>query len=140
MTQSLDIVIKNDFSEMAQLSLGVNEFLEKNNLDARATYAVDLALEEVLTNIIKYGYDDDNPHEIQVGLAVDGAVARLTIIDDGRKFDVDKAPVPDMSTPVAERDVGGLGIHLVRNMLDSLKYSRNSGKNILELTIKGVVT
>lgn len=137
MTQSLDIVIKNDVSKMAQLSLRVNEFLEKNNMSARATYAVDLALEEVLTNIIKYGYDDDTSHEIQVGLIIDGAVAHLTIADKGRKFDVDKAPVPDMSTPVSERDVGGLGIHLVRNMLDSLKYSRSQGKNILELTIKG---
>ncbi len=137
MAQSLDIVIKNDFSELGGLCLDVNGFLEKHSMAARVVYAVNLAIEEVLTNIIKYGYDDSKPHDISVHLTLEGEGLRLVLVDDGRRFDVDKAPEPDMSIPASDREVGGLGIHLVRNMLDTLTYTRNGNKNTLELTIKG---
>ncbi len=138
MTQVLDLVIKSDFEELSGLCLKINDFLDEQQLSPRVVYGVNLALEEVLTNILKYGYDEPTKdHDISVQLEVTGPGIVLKIVDDGHKFDVEQAPEPDTTIPICDRDVGGLGIHLVRNMLDSLRYSREQGKNILEITIKG---
>ena len=138
MARVLDIAIKSDFDELGRICLRVNDFLDAHHLSPRVVYGVNLALEEVLTNIFKYGYDDEcKEHEIIVHLEVVNTGIDMKIMDDGHPFDVESAPKPDLSIPISDRNIGGLGIHLVRNMLDKVNYQRENGKNILELSIKG---
>ena len=92
-------------------------------------------MEEIVTNIVKYAHGDDRPHEIAVSISLVAGQAVLCIEDDGRPFNPLAAPPPDTEGPIQQRPVGGLGIHLVREMSESIGYRRIEGKNRLEVQI-----
>ena len=98
---------------------------------AEASYACTLALEEVVTNVFKYAYDDSGAHAVRftAQLTPDHVVLRFS--DDGRPFDPLAAPPPDLARPLEERAIGGLGIHLVRKLADALVYERSGDRNLL---------
>jgi len=129
--------IPNDMDALADLIEEVDRFLAGSDLPPRAVYAVNLALEEILTNTIKYGYNDDAEHQIQVTIQVDGDQAVLTCVDDGRHFDPLQAPEPDLDSPLEERKVGGVGLHLTTAMMDAIEYTRQDGKNVLVMRVGG---
>ena len=108
------------------------------SLDARAVFAVKLALEEVLANIGAYAWDDGQTHQIQVELEVtpDGAVA-LAVEDDGCPFDPLAVPPPPVDAPLEEREPGGLGVFLTRRMMDTVRYERVGDRNRLTMTRRG---
>jgi anti-sigma regulatory factor (Ser/Thr protein kinase) len=93
-----------------------------------------LAVEEVVTNAIKYGYDDGLPGRIDISMRITPGEAEVIIADDGKPFDPASAPEADIDTPIADRHIGGLGIHLIRNFTDSLDYQRRDNRNVLRLT------
>lgn len=94
---------------------------------------IELAVEELLVNIINYAYpEEDGDIEIHCKVLEDGAICIL-IIDEGIPFDVSGKEDPDVSIPVEERKIGGLGILLAKEMMDSLEYSRENNKNILRI-------
>ncbi len=90
-----------------------------------------MALDEVLTNIIKYGYADERVHEISVKLMVEDGVLVAEIEDDGVSFDPLTLPRPDVSSPLRERQVGGVGIHFVRKLMHEVSYRRVANHNRL---------
>jgi serine/threonine-protein kinase RsbW len=90
-----------------------------------------LAAEEVLTNLMKYGHDDAAEHWVRVRVARVDDEAILEFTDDGRPFDPLTAKPPDLTDP--ERSVGGLGIHLVRALVDAAEYARLGSENVLTL-------
>lgn len=92
-----------------------------------------LAAEEVLTNVASYAHEDGAEHWVRVTLdrAADGLTLRFA--DDGRPFDPLAAAPPDLASPVGERPIGGLGIHLVRSLVDRAEYARVGGENVLTL-------
>ena len=92
-----------------------------------------IALDEVVTNIIKYAYRDDGPHEIRIRCALQGGTLQTTVEDDGIAFDPLLAPAPDLGTPVATRQVGGLGVHFLRSLMSDLSYRRQGNRNCLTL-------
>jgi anti-sigma regulatory factor (Ser/Thr protein kinase) len=100
-------------------------------LPADAVYDVQLALEEILTNVITHGYPDDQVHHIAIRLTVGNGMVTTEIADDGRPFNPLEAPPPDLTAGLRERTVGGLGIHFVRQLMDHVEYSRGEGKNRL---------
>lgn len=104
-------------------------------LAAETVHACTLALEEVVTNVIRHGYDDGQEHPIEVTLSADfsGAV-RLVVRDQGKPFNPLDAPVPDTSAPLDRRPAGGLGIHLVRHVMDEIRYERSGDCNVLTMT------
>lgn len=89
-----------------------------------------LVAEEVLTNVAKYGHDDGAPHEVSLRLSLDADGATLEFRDDGRAFDPLSAPPP---APGADAGPGGLGIELVRALVDEAAYARRDGRNVLTL-------
>ncbi|HEY8899594.1 MAG TPA: ATP-binding protein [Chthoniobacterales bacterium] len=127
----LTLEIGNDFSALRPASGALREFLTERGAPEAASFLADLVLEELVTNTIKYGYDDAGAHCIHVD--VDFAAGRLGIAvrDDGRPFDPLDRPAPDVTLPADQRDIGGLGLHLVRQMTDSLTYERRDGWNIV---------
>ena len=122
-------------SELGPLSEKAQAFIGPHDAPARAVYVVDLALEEMVTNIIKYGYDDDGAHEIFVRINVTGDGIVVELEDDGHEFDPLSVPEPDKPKTIQERKIGGLGIHLVRNMASDMTYRREGGRNILTIRV-----
>ena len=126
--------ISNTLPELQTALLEVSTFLE-GKLSPKAVFAAGLALEEMITNTLKYGYDDQAPHQIALRLEINAASALITITDDGRAFNPLLAPPPDTAKPMEERPIGGLGLHLVRGLVDSIDYQRLEGKNVLQIKV-----
>ncbi len=98
------------------------------------TFKLTLALEEAVINVISHAFAGvPPPHSITVRLAIAARSVTADIIDNGRPFDPTSAPDPDLSLPLERRRPGGLGIHLMRGMVDRLHYRRSDGSNILRL-------
>jgi anti-sigma regulatory factor (Ser/Thr protein kinase) len=93
-----------------------------------------LAIEELVTNCIEYGYDDADDHTIVIVLSISDGSLTMDVIDDGHPFDPLTAPPPDFSLEVEDRPIGGLGIYLLRKLADNISYERNHGTNRLTLT------
>lgn len=127
--------IRNESSELDALSLRLQEFVAPLDLPPRAVYAAELALEETATNVIKYSYDDEDTHEIDVRVGVGRHEIVMTLEDDGHEFDPTTAPAPERPQSPSESRIGGLGIHLVRSMVDAMTYRRERGRNILEIRV-----
>jgi len=124
-----------DLAHMARVCQQVDGFLEQNSVSPKATYAVQLVLEELITNIINHAHDDHAVHEIDIRVVLEARHAVVEIQDDGQPFDTAAAPDADVRGPIHERSIGGLGIHLVRKMADGMDYSRAEGKNRLQVRI-----
>jgi serine/threonine-protein kinase RsbW len=93
-----------------------------------------LALEEAVANVINHAFAGvPAPHRIAVALAIEDDRVAAEIIDNGRPFDPSAAPEPDRTPPLESRDIGGLGIHLIRRMMDRVEYRRAAGENRLRL-------
>lgn len=135
MADSFALDLRNDFADLSRAVREANRFLEDSGLCPEAVYRANLGLEELLTNIIKYGYDDEAEHRIAVRLEARPEALRLAIEDDGHRFDPRLAPAPRLDRPLSERRAGGLGIHLVLAMMDRVDYRRQDNRNVLELTI-----
>lgn len=90
-----------------------------------------VALDEILSNILRNGFGDGRPHRIDVTLSVDARTLRAEIEDDCAPFDPLAVPPPDLGGSLQERRVGGLGIHFVRTLMDQVSYARADGRNRL---------
>src|SRR5262245_8618221 len=132
MTESLEIKLHNKLSELDRFNQTLTEFGQHHGLAPKVVYDLNLALEEILTNIITYGYTDSREHEITVRLSIQppGAV-RIEVEDDGQPFNPLDAPEADTTKPLEERTIGGLGIHLVCKLMDGLEYRRQGDTNLL---------
>lgn len=93
-----------------------------------------MALDEVLTNVVLYAYPKERVGKVSVCIRRDDNAITAEIVDCGQPFDPTAYPEPDISLPIEERPIGGLGIHMVRNLVTGLKYSREAGANHLILT------
>jgi anti-sigma regulatory factor (Ser/Thr protein kinase) len=93
-----------------------------------------LVAEEVLANVAAYGYDDTAEHSVALRLTIAGGVVTLEFRDDGRAFDPLAAAPPDLQRPLEARPAGGLGIHVIRSLVDAAEYVRANQENVLTLT------
>jgi len=132
---TLSISFTNDMQELTHVIQVVNVFLEPRGLQSKLIYAVNLILEEILMNIVKYGYDDENSHEIEVEIGVEEGEVALTVIDDGKEFNPLTIPRPDRSKSAMDRIEEGLGLQFVRHMRNAMEYRRENDKNILRIWI-----
>ena len=129
----MEIVLHNQPEELPRLRRAVEDFAREHQVPDRAAQAADLALEEHLTNVLAYGYEDKAAHDIVVRLTLADRWLQIEVADDGRPFNPLAQPAPDLSLPLEQRPVGGLGIHLVRQFMDELDYRREAGKNIFRM-------
>src|SRR5262249_2512125 len=113
-SEELRLTIRNEIGELARASAIAREHLERRGFEEEVVYAADLALEEVLSNVIRHAYDDGDRHEIMIAVRTSGRRVEMQIVDDGRGFDPVSAPAVDLAVPLERRRIGGLGIHLLR--------------------------
>ena len=133
MNISADYRLKNDLAQTRQIEGWVREFAGAAQLSSSVRQALDLSLVEWVTNIISYAYTDDAEHWITIHFATSPGEARVEIEDDGREFNPLTRPPVDTSRPLEERGIGGLGIHMITQLMDTVEYRRAEGRNILTL-------
>ena len=127
--------LENKIEEISRLSQELERFSEKEDLPLKVGLNLNLVLEELVTNTISYGYEDDQVHYIKVSIERSGETLLVCLEDDGLAFNPLKAEPPKISSDLDSLTPGGLGIHLVKNLTDSVEYKRAEGKNILNLRI-----
>lgn len=130
------LIAHNDLSELSRLSEFLAAFFTRNGLPADLVGDFELALEEVFVNTVMHGYPEGGEHEISVSVALEDGNVRLTVEDGGIAFNPLDAPLVDLDLPLEERGVGGLGIHLVKGVMDNLEYTRAEGRNRLVMRKK----
>jgi len=133
MENQLVLRLKNDFSEIPAANQAASRWLADRQAPPAADYLANLAIEELVTNCIKYSYDDANEHVIEIALKLSADELTLVVTDDGHAFNPLELPEPATNVPIEERAVGGLGIHLLRKMSDRMEYARIDDRNRLTL-------
>jgi anti-sigma regulatory factor (Ser/Thr protein kinase) len=130
------ITILNKLSEIQKIEAFFDEFVSEKDISIQIKFKIDMILDEILTNIISYGYDDDKEHIITICVSLDEEDMKIVITDDGLPFNPLLRPPPDLNIPLEERPVGGLGIYLVKSYVSSIDYTRSDEHNILSIIMK----
>lgn len=121
-------------AHLPQLTSFLQEFWSSAALPPRECLAFELALEEIFLNVVTHGSAAGELPQVHVSLALTPADLTLTVEDDGPGFDPLSLPPPDVTASLADRQVGGLGVFLVRKMMDTVSYARVAGRNRLRMT------
>ena len=127
------ITLSNDVQEVPLLSTFVDEVCEFHGLDEMVTMQMNLALEEAVVNVMTYGYPEGTKGYVDISAQSDGSCLTFVISDSGTPFDPTTKGDVDTTLPAEKRDIGGLGIHLVKQLMDSIKYEYKDGHNTLTL-------
>jgi len=125
--------LKSNLSELDALCQKLEKFGESMGLSKKCIFEANLALDELFTNIISYGFDDKNEHTIRITISLQNDELVFNIEDDGMPFNPTEAETPDLECTIEECRIGGLGIHLAKNLMDEVCYQRCKDKNILTL-------
>jgi len=127
------ITISNRLDQLEILANALESISGKWGIPMNATLNLNLVLEELITNIIFYGYDDTNEHEINIHLSYHDKIVQIQIEDDGKEFNPLLYAKPDTDLSLDDRKIGGLGIHFVRKIMDDITYIRSDNKNRLTM-------
>ena len=126
------LTLPNDINTIPQL----NEFIDTvcEELEIDMAMSLNLAMEEAVVNVMDYAYPEGTEGEVDIEAIADEAQLHFTISDSGKPFDPTAKEEVDTTLSAEERPIGGLGIHLIRQLMDNISYERKDGKNILRLS------
>ena len=130
------IVLANDIQEIQKLTAFVNEICDTLDIEEMLATQLKVAVEEAVTNVMKYAYPLDKRGDVTIDAAWDDIYLKFIITDSGMPFDPTVQPAIDETLPVRERTIGGLGIHIMRKVMDSVNYERRDNLNVLTLMKK----
>jgi len=125
--------IKNSLAEIARVTETIERLAADQRLPMNAVWPLNVAMDEVLSNVIRYAHEDGLEHEIHIQLSVERGALMAQVEDDGAPFDPLSTPRTDIERRVTSGEVGGLGIHIVRNLMSEVRYARIGGRNRLIL-------
>jgi serine/threonine-protein kinase RsbW len=125
--------VNSSLDELPRITMFLEDMGEETGLSMAHVLSLNLVLEEALTNIINYGFDDGSDHIIEVRFRNSGNQLTIVVIDDGSFFDPTLSIEPDITLPAEERPEGGLGIFLIKKIMDTVEYQRKENKNYLTL-------
>lgn len=128
-----ELILQNEISEISKLPSFIEAIGEELELPPSLTFNFNLVLEEAISNIIFYAYPNQTGKEISVQAATVANSLVFTLTDSGQAFDPTQVEADDITLSAAERPIGGLGIFLIKQIMDKLEYRRTDGKNILTL-------
>ena len=129
MASDFHFTLKNQLADLAPLADRIRASLDGLGLSERDLFCIDLVCDELITNTIKYGYADTAEHQIAVNLSVRPHEIVIELEDDGQPFNPLNNATPDTTLALQDRPIGGLGIHLLREMMDHCDYRHINGKN-----------
>jgi anti-sigma regulatory factor (Ser/Thr protein kinase) len=127
------IVLRNDIHELSRIIDAINHTAASASCPPVVVHDVTLAMEEIFSNIVFYGFGDDLDHTITLDLVIEGDALVLTLQDEGIPFNPLNVQMGRKDKPLEERDQGGMGIILAKNLMDLMEYRRERGKNILRM-------
>jgi anti-sigma regulatory factor (Ser/Thr protein kinase) len=127
------IELVNKLSELPNVMGMLEKFSASEGLEKTARQAAELSLDELLTNTISYGYSDSEQHEIQIDIGVHDNALKIVVQDDGVAFNPFDQEAPNLNMHIDERDLGGVGIHLVKEFMDDCAYQRVGQRNVVTL-------
>lgn len=135
------LFLTNNVTEIAKLGPFVEQFCEAAGLDMSLTFKLQLVLDEAVSNVVNYAYGDAKDMPITVNVNIEdtpeGKLLQMEVIDRGIAFNpIKNAPAVDTTLSVEERPIGGLGIFIIKEMMDNVSYQRKEGENILTMTKK----
>jgi len=130
------ITLTNDIQQVPQLADFVDMVCEEIGMDMAVAIQMNLAMEEAVVNVMSYAYPADTVGDVTIEAVTIADQLQFTITDSGTPFDPTAKEDVDTTLSAEERPIGGLGIHLVRQLMDSITYERIDGKNVLTLRKK----
>lgn len=130
------IILANDLSEISRLNEFIEQIGDEFSLTADVVFNLNLVLEEAVVNIINYAYPKEEHESIYLSAKMQEGSIIFVLSDSGKEFDPTMAPDADVTLSAEDRQIGGLGIFLIRQIMNEVKYERIEGKNILTLQKK----
>ena len=130
------IILANDISEINKLSQFIDEIGEELSLTPDIVFNLNLVLEEAVANVINYAYPKEEHQSIFLSAKLQDSSIVFVLTDTGKEFDPTMAPEADITLSAEDRPIGGLGIFLIRQIMNQVKYERIEGKNVLTLEKK----
>lgn len=131
----LHFTLRNQRSEIARMFTLLEGFCQSHGISEDDMFNVRLVLDEAVINVIVHGYDDTQEHDINVDLALEGALLSIHIDDDGVPYNPLDAPLPRFDLPIEQRRIGGLGVHIMKTLARSVEYGRRNNRNNLDIVI-----
>lgn len=126
----LELVVPATLDSIERVSIFLESTLEDAGLDMIESARIQLAVEEAVTNVINHGYGGSDG-EILITTDIESSQVMITITDTGQEFDPTSIPPPDVTADLDHRNIGGLGVHLIRSVMDDVSYIRDDNKNRL---------
>jgi anti-sigma regulatory factor (Ser/Thr protein kinase) len=127
------LTVKNRIEDLLRVNSIFESFATQHDIGGRLRYHLLVSIEEILTNIIKYGFDEQGVHPIHITFRLVLENVEMEFEDRGREFNPLEVEEPNLETAIEDRQLGGLGIHLVKKMVDVAQYRREGDRNILLL-------
>jgi anti-sigma regulatory factor (Ser/Thr protein kinase) len=129
----LSLTLKNRLRDLDKLNQAIAHLCPKIGISKKCQCETSLVLEELFTNIIHHGYPDGGDHSVRITISVDEQELTLKIEDDGVPFNPLAVAGPDCTSPIEDREIGGLGVLLARHFSKEIQYRRQGKKNVLTL-------
>lgn len=136
MSKPVELAFEAALENLERVQDEVERFAEAEQLSTKARYALSLCLEELLTNVVMHGHSSDaNGTRICLTMVLVENQVRVTIEDNGQPYDPTETPEPDLDAFLEDRPIGGLGVHLVRELAHRFDYCHRDGKNCVAIAI-----
>jgi anti-sigma regulatory factor (Ser/Thr protein kinase) len=132
--QSTSVAIRNEIGELAILRDALRRFCLEHGVGRKTRMQLHVTLDEIVSNIIKYAWPEGGAHELLVRMSATPNAIRIEVIDDGQAFDPRTAPSPHPHVARRRARPGGIGIHLVRQLVDEIAYHRADNRNHVVVT------
>ena len=127
------LTLKNQLSELERVNQFIEEIGEELDLDMELQMNLNLVMEEMVVNVISYAYPEGKTADIELVAESDGKELTFVLSDQGKEFDPTLSEETDMDVNPAERELGGMGIFIVKNIMNKVTYQRLEGKNLLTM-------
>lgn len=133
MANKIQMTLRNDVTEVARVLDALEAFGEEHGLPAKKVFQLNLALDELITNIVSYGFDEGAESRIELSVSLQDGVISAELVDNGKAFNPVEAALPELGEGIEDREAGGLGLRLIRTYMDRLDYQRDGALNRLRL-------
>ena len=128
------LTLNNQVEQISLLAGFIDTIVDEAGIDPSLSMNLNLALEEAVTNVVLYAYPEGTEGSVDIDAQIMDNVITFTITDSGVPFDPTQKEDADITLSAEERPIGGLGIFLVKQLMDSVSYQRTSGKNVLVMS------
>jgi anti-sigma regulatory factor (Ser/Thr protein kinase) len=130
---TISFVLINELNQLKKLAEKIGNISDTFDLEKMELHDINLVLEEWITNLIRYGYQQDQKSEINIRIEITEDLIDITVMDEGSYFNIKDFKLPDVNLPLEKREPGGLGLHFIYKLMDKVIYEKQNNKNILHL-------